>query len=57
MKIQVVSLDLFDFILQYKTFYPKTKSDTTEMLIYIEQCIKEGDVKITRWDAKTGNRI
>lgn len=49
-RFQVVITDKTDYIIRYETFRPINDIHLEEMMKYVMAGIKDGDVKITRWD-------
>lgn len=57
LKFQVVITDKQDYIIEHNLFYPINSACADELLAFIEKGMEKGDVKITRWNAKTGMRV
>jgi hypothetical protein len=56
-RFQVVVTDKHDFIIQYRIFNPTTVIEFEEMMNYIELSTDVGDIKVTRWNKLTGERV
>ena len=56
-KLQIVVLDKSDFIIRFDTFELSEANRAKLVIPYIREGIKVGDVKISRWNANTGERL
>lgn len=56
-RLQIVVLDKYDLIIQFRTFELSNEAEAKEVIPYIREGIKKGDVKITRWNSDNGERI